>query len=248
MLTAAKHNQAPTKVVIIRHASKLQQSNPGVALDAIGQVLAMSFGNYYLKHYGYPDVVIATKASNNPDKPQSLRAQQTVCPLMTLLAEQNCFPVFQHEHPPKDYQAVANDILGQYQGKQILVCWEHHRINDLASALGVDIALPKWEKEDYNCVYELEISKNKTTIKILKNQYHTSFDGTYNDILQALEGLSLNTSKNSSDNNSHNQELSLLERPEALTRNFHLVLRCKAGSDEVPLEDGKMSIRHKQKC
>jgi hypothetical protein len=45
-----------------------------------------------------------------------------------------------HKHQENDYRKVADDILrkSKYNNSNILICWHHGTILDVAAALGVD--------------------------------------------------------------------------------------------------------------
>lgn len=169
---------APREIVIIRHGDKWPQSSPGPFLSPKGQLRAEKFVPYFLKTFGQPDFIIATKPGDakHPDESGSVRPLQTVAPLANQLShdQKKNYPV-QFQFYQKQYAQLAKALLHekQYQDKLILVCWHHGKINFLAQDLGVKQSLPKWQSNDYDQVYVLKYGKNGavTSFQILKNQY-----------------------------------------------------------------------------
>lgn len=239
MIGLKKQANTETRIVIIRHGNKLLSKDPGVALDARGAVMAMKFAYYFQQTYGAPDVVIAAKAASKSTNPHSLRAQQTVAPLLTLLAEQNVYPSFLHNKYPAEYKDVAQEVFNDYQGKLVLICWEHSRINKLAKALGIKQALPEWAKDNFNTVYDITLSGKTADIKILPNQYNTSFNGSFMDIVKALEGPS--TALHLSDH----QPVEGVQPGASFLTSFHLCLRLS--SDEQPQLSTTVVQSHQRK-
>ncbi len=176
MLTACF--AAPCEIIIIRHADKLS-THPGMFLSAKGQLRAERFVNYYLTTFPVPDFIFATKPEvpgTTLDYIASARPLQTVMPLANALQEQTSRTIYiYYPYSDEEGATLAQDLLRnpQYEGKVILICWQHSRINLLANALGVKDALEKWPEDIYDMVYVLKYNTDEelTAFQILKNQY-----------------------------------------------------------------------------
>ncbi|EKD77988.1 MAG: hypothetical protein ACD_42C00094G0002 [uncultured bacterium] len=187
---------APHEVIIIRHADKWDQSNPGPYLSPKGQLRAEKFVAYYLSHYQKPDFIFASNPAVSGDVAQggfSYRPLQTVMPLANQLAYQNSSGYFVnavfHNH---QYAALAKTLLQdkQYRGKTILICWHHGLANDLAHALGVTEKLSKWKGKIFDRVYVLTYDDHGKlfTFRQLENQYPVSSNPTWENLASTRQG------------------------------------------------------------
>lgn len=141
----------PAQVLIIRHGEKPPEGNH---LNVRGWERAYALvpffqGRQDLLVFGKP---FAIYAMGQLREDSSLRPIETV----RLLAETLKIPLitnFKHYQFPE----MANEILrrSEYEGKSILICWEHKSINDIAKALGVKEDLKKWKGAIYDRVYKL---------------------------------------------------------------------------------------------
>jgi hypothetical protein len=177
----------PNKIMIVRHGDKLMQTDPGPTLSPKGQSRAMALALYYLPKFGEPDFIFAADPVQAIGKNSSIRELQTIAPLANLMAAKHPdtgFPIM-HPYGSSDYKKLANDFLHNklYDGKNIIVCWNHTSIPQLANALGVKTALPKWSSTDYDTVYVLTFnSDGLKQFSELHNQYPVSFDGSWQQI------------------------------------------------------------------
>lgn len=169
---------APKEIIIVRHADKWVQQNPGPFLSPKGQVRAAKFVGYYLSHFPEPDFIFATnpQETNRTTSDFSYRPLQTVAPLANQLAYQNPngYPI-NAQYRNTEYDKLANILLKNpvYQNKIIVIAWHHGRINDLAKALGVTQKLKKWKGDDFDQVYVLQYDDagQLYSFQVLKNQY-----------------------------------------------------------------------------
>jgi hypothetical protein len=85
----------------------------------------------------------------------SNRAVETVTPLAQSLGLK-----IQDQYKKNDVKALVSEILSssQYDGKMVLICWEHKVITDIAVQFGVSPAPAAWPGDDFSTVYELDFS------------------------------------------------------------------------------------------
>lgn len=189
---------APREVVIIRHADKWEQKNPGPFLSPKGQLRAEKFIAYYLSHFKKPDYIFASNPVVHAAKEYtgySYRPLQTVIPLANQLAFQNPngFPINAIYHD-NQYARLAKLLLTNhaYQNKFILICWHHGLAGALAHALGVTQPLAKWRSGDFDQVYVLTYNHagKLSAFHILKNQYPVNDNPTWMQLARSHQGKS----------------------------------------------------------
>lgn len=166
----------PQEIMIIRHADKSLE-NSGYFVDPTGYMRAINFEKYYSRlKYPAPDYIFITKSYDKGKFVHSSRELQTVAPLINKLQTEGKKVKVDFPYAPSDYKKLAQKILTdkKYDGKFILICWEHGRIPQLASALGVTPEPKKWPGADYDSVYLLNYSSGHTpSFQVLDNQYPT---------------------------------------------------------------------------
>jgi hypothetical protein len=129
----------PGLVVILRHGEKPET---GPELSARGRERAAALVEVFrtrpeLNVNGKPAVIYAMKPGGDD---MSRRPMETVEPTSKALG----IPmVTRYTH--LEYDKVVREVFGTpaYEGKTVVVCWEHHVIPDLAKAFGVKKA-PEW--------------------------------------------------------------------------------------------------------
>lgn len=141
----------PAQVLIIRHGEKPPE---GIHLNVRGWERAYALVPFFqgredLLVYGNPFAIYAM-GQNREDT--SVRPIETV----RLLAETLKVP-FITSYKHYQYPEMVQEILSrpEYEGKSILISWEHNSINDIAKALGVKEDLKKWKGDIYDRVYKL---------------------------------------------------------------------------------------------
>jgi phosphohistidine phosphatase SixA len=119
-------------ILMVRHAEK---PDAGKHLSVTGQERAHAytvyFQNYVLNGTLFKlDYIFATA-----DSPQSHRPRQTMKPLAKAMRME-----INDRYQENDYQKLADHILrnSKYDHSNILICWHHGEILELAAALGVD--------------------------------------------------------------------------------------------------------------
>jgi hypothetical protein len=145
----------PAQVLIIRHAEK-PDSGPDLSPD--GYERAQLLVNYFetnpnVTEYGTPVAIYAMR----PDKSalSSNRPVETVTPLAQALGLQ-----IQEKYVRKQTAELVQDILSNpaYEGKMVLICWEHHAISDIVANFGVDPLPAAWPDDDFGSVWEINFS------------------------------------------------------------------------------------------
>jgi hypothetical protein len=145
---------SPKTIILIRHADKLKQHDPGSTLSAKGHIRAINFAFYFINTFGYVDYIFAS----DPKETKSIRPVQTVAPLANILTEHYKRETkILHQYPSKDYKKLADDLLTrkEYDNKTVLICWAHDSMPAFANKLGVKGNLPEWLSDDYDSVYVL---------------------------------------------------------------------------------------------
>ncbi len=119
-----------TKILMVRHAEK-PATGPDLAVP--GQERAQAYVVYFQNYSINSSPVKLDYLFAAADSPESKRPRLTIQPLSTAIGL-----VINDKHKDKDYQTVANDILQntKYDKKNILICWHHGEILQLAAALG----------------------------------------------------------------------------------------------------------------
>jgi hypothetical protein len=144
-----------TNILLVRHAEK-PDSGPDLAVAGRERALAYIafFQNYSLNGASLKFDFLFAAA----DSEASYRPVQTITPVSWAINLS-----INAKHADTDFQKVADDILGnaKYDNTNILICWHHGEILDLATALGAK-GLPaaanwptKWPKEVYGWVLQL---------------------------------------------------------------------------------------------
>jgi phosphohistidine phosphatase SixA len=121
-----------TNILMVRHAEK---PDSGWDLSVAGQerahAYAIYFQNYILNGTLLElDYIVATA-----DSSQSHRPRLTMEPLAEAMGME-----INAKYEENDYQKLADHILqsSKYDQSNILICWHHGEILELAAALGVD--------------------------------------------------------------------------------------------------------------
>ena len=111
------------------------------------QALPRLFGSRLPK----PDVIIATRASKHSNRPI-----ETVEPLAASLHLS-----IDNRFRDDDWAILAHDLLtdSRYDGRVILVCWHHGKIDNLAKALGVK-SPGRWPDTQFDHVWVIDFKKS----------------------------------------------------------------------------------------
>lgn len=157
---------APAQVILIRHAEKPEA---GPELNERGLKRAQALVKFFktepaVGRYGAP-VVIYAAAPKNDDS--SIRSIQTVTPLARALGLR-----IDDSFTRGQTNKLARDIMENpaYDGRMVLICWQHTNLSDAALALAeynnspkaVYAAIPLvWPDEAFDRVWILDFHKGK---------------------------------------------------------------------------------------
>jgi hypothetical protein len=157
---------APAQVILIRHAEKPEA---GPELNEQGVRRAQALVKFFksepaVRRYGAPAVIYAA-APKNEDS--SLRSIQTVTPLARALGLR-----IDDSFTRGQTNKLVREIMENpaYDGRMVLVCWQHVKLVDAALALAeynnspkaVHAAIPQvWPDEAFDRVWILDFHKGK---------------------------------------------------------------------------------------
>ncbi|MFA6584460.1 MAG: histidine phosphatase family protein [Elusimicrobiaceae bacterium] len=150
---------APAQVIVIRHAEKPETGNE---LSELGWKRAYALVDFFknnkaVTRYGTPAAIYGMAPK---DEQGTLRAIQTVLPLSKELNLK-----INTKYKKKSERALANEILKTeaYNGKMVLVCWEHHAILDILAAFNVKNGPQQWPGASFDRAWVLNFEGDKVT-------------------------------------------------------------------------------------
>jgi len=150
----------PAQILIIRHGEKPAQGND---LSAKGEKRAQALVSYFetspeVTQYGTPVAIYAMAPDDSQDP--SRRPIETVTPLADSLGLKINTPYARDE--VKD---LAESILSNsdYDGKMVLICWEHNMIPKLAHKLGVEPKPADWPDTVFDQVWEIDYNGDQVS-------------------------------------------------------------------------------------
>ncbi len=145
----------PAEVIIMRHGEKPDQ---GDDLSLKGRERAAALVPFFLSRAG--EMPVAIYAQRAGGEHRSRRMVETVAPL----AHELKLDVKTWER--SQYTDMIKEILDkpEYDGKIVLICWEHKAILDLATALGI-AAPPDWPGQTFDRLWIINLNSGKATLK-----------------------------------------------------------------------------------
>lgn len=158
---------APAQILIIRHAEKPDKGND---LSPEGYEHAQKLVAYFehdaaVTRYGTPFAIFAMDHSSDDE---SRRPVETVTPLATALGLK-----IHDKFGKNDLKEISQKVLNdpKYDGKMVLICWEHHVIPNLARELGAKDAPGTWDDNDFTSVWELDFENDKVEgVRVFKQE------------------------------------------------------------------------------
>ena len=159
LLITTTASATPAQILLIRHAEKPEIGN-GLSEDGFKRAQALRHyfeTNPAVTKFGTP---VAIYAMAPKDEDGSIRAIQTVAPLARDLNLE-----IHQDFTKKKIKDLAKEILSNpdYDGKMVLICWEHKIIPDIAERLGVDPRPQDWPGSDFSTVFEINYSNNQVS-------------------------------------------------------------------------------------
>jgi hypothetical protein len=161
LIAAGPAVAGPEQVILIRHAEKPPD---GHHLSLAGRERAAALVPYFQEN---PDVTdlgppVALYAQKSTEDHKSHRPAETVAGLAKALK----LEVRQFAH--EDYQDMVREIMRkpEYEGKTILVCWEHHALADIAREFGAKDP-PDWHEKAFDRCWVIRFANGKVRLKNL---------------------------------------------------------------------------------
>lgn len=138
-----------TTVFMVRHAEK-DLSNPADKDPALN-------GEGLQRSYDLKDILQKEKLSAIFSTPYK-RTQQTGKPLADLIKKEII------TYDPSQNEALVKTILENYAGKKILIIGHSNTLLSIVKAFGATPSINQITDNQYNLLFELSISKEKTTL------------------------------------------------------------------------------------
>jgi hypothetical protein len=153
---AARAEGKPAQVVLIRHGEKPDEG-PGLSLK--GQERAAALVPSFL---GAPDLLrfkapVAAYAQRPSDKRPSTRPVDTVRGLAKALGLK-VNKKFTHSQFGRMVEEINS--RPEYEGRMVLICWEHHALPDIARAIGAKGAPEKWSGAAFDRCWPLTFGED----------------------------------------------------------------------------------------
>ncbi|HEU0301176.1 MAG TPA: histidine phosphatase family protein [Longimicrobium sp.] len=139
-------------ILLIRHGEKPET---GTGLAPAGQARAQAYVAYFQNYPIGGDTLKLQYIFATKDSKDSHRPRLTVTPLADALGLK-----IDDKHADEDYAKVADDLLahGKYDGSNVLVCWHHGHLLELAARLGATSGTSwpaEWPGDVYGWVLQL---------------------------------------------------------------------------------------------
>ena len=136
----------PAQVIIIRHAEKPPEGNH-LSLKGYERAAALVpyfLGDPELLKFGTPSSVFATKPSGPNDSYRPIETVEGVAKALKL----NLIAKYER----LEYPIMVKEILknAEYDGKMILIAWEHKVIPNITEAFGVQNAPKEWHGDTFD--------------------------------------------------------------------------------------------------
>jgi hypothetical protein len=154
---ACRAEAGPAQVIIIRHAEKPDEGND---LSLKGRERAAALVPYFR---GRPEVLsyktpVAIYAQGAKKKDSSRRPVETVKGLAQAL-NLDIIDKYTHDEFPK----MVAEILAkpEYDGRMVLICWEHKVIPDIAEAFDVKGAPAQWHGHVFDRTWVITFKPDK---------------------------------------------------------------------------------------
>ena len=149
-----------SRIIILRHAEKTGiDTDPG--LSQAGELRAAALSIAVPQYFGRIDHVIAAQSTEH-----SVRPLRTVEPLALELGIR-----VQQRWKTAQYRDLATALFSEpeFEQRQVLVCWRHKTLQQVAFALGAAEA-EAWPETEYNQTWVVELSGDHSTLRTLYQQ------------------------------------------------------------------------------
>jgi hypothetical protein len=159
----------PARIIVIRHAEKPANDEVDPHLSPDGQVRAQRLVRWLtqgavLGTNGTPAAFYAVSPGRGR---QSVRCRETIEPTAAKLGQR-----VQTPYKAGDYEVLARDLRHSQalRGKNVVVCWVHDFLPQLAAALGVNPPPSKWKSEDFESAYVITFPNGKAALEKTKQR------------------------------------------------------------------------------
>jgi phosphohistidine phosphatase SixA len=135
---------APARIILLRHAEKTGMADDR-GLSLLGKYRAQSLAVALPQYFGPISRIIAARSTVRSERPV-----QTVEPLAAAFD----LPVDTRWNT-NDYAKLAHELANEhYRDSQVLICWRHKTMQQLARSLGA-IDAPPWPESVYERILVL---------------------------------------------------------------------------------------------
>lgn len=154
----------PARVVLIRHAEKI--SDAELDLSPRGFERADALPKFIEDKFGFPIAIfpMMPKQEDGADV-SSRRSVQTVLPLANDLQARAIPFYFRAEYTRNKTEKMVKEIKSNpnYDGKLVLICWQHEKLSEIARELGVK-KVKDWNSSVFDRAWVIDFSpKGKVT-------------------------------------------------------------------------------------
>ncbi|KAH8111403.1 putative phosphoglycerate mutase family protein [Phellopilus nigrolimitatus] len=150
-LASAVTGAAPSianTVYIIRHGEK--PADGGQGLSQAGEERAQCLTNVFGPSSGYNiGYILAEQPESNGDRTRPLLTVTPLAKELGLTVDTSC------DRDDSDCVATAVAAFAASSSANVLICWEHKALRDVAQALGVADA-PKYPKDSFNIIWTVQ--------------------------------------------------------------------------------------------
>ena len=206
----------PSTIMVIRHGDKLDQTAAGSGLSAVGYARAVKFLSYFKTNMLDTHVILpanvflvafnpkgecsktTSKCTIDPGHSSSDRALETLSPLEDYLQAQdsNNNHAIIDPYGSEDYKKLAHVVLNDptFDGKFVVICWEHKAIPALLQDLGVTLPVNekgpqwKWPDDNFDGVYLLQFDSKGLLVSAVftEHEYPVNLHLTWDQINASL--------------------------------------------------------------
>jgi hypothetical protein len=155
----------PTQIILLRHGEKPEDpSAPHLSPrgeDRARALVTLLGRNSRLTSNAPIAALFATHVTKHD---RSHRTGETLAPLAHELGL-----VVEEPFDSDNFGPLARRILTdrKLQGKTVVVCWTHHRLSQLAGALGVRPEPPPWKEKVFDRLWVLEYDHGRVSLRDL---------------------------------------------------------------------------------
>ncbi|MEI8365374.1 MAG: hypothetical protein WCF65_03055 [Parachlamydiaceae bacterium] len=153
----------PAKVFIIRHADKPEKIETGNSLSIKGHERAAAFVPYFMETpslitAGTPVAIYAMAPESSDTYSHSI---ETVTPLAEKL-KLTLITKFDKANYKKMVDEIKTTVA--YNGKTVLICWDHSVIPEMARAFGALQTPARWPNTAFDRVWEISYSSTSKAL------------------------------------------------------------------------------------